>query len=488
MQIGFTQFSKRENSTKRPAQETFTFYNGVFKMESGILNPTLLLTLQGSDGTPLNPVNWNYAYIPDYKRYYYVKEWVTNNGQWVVFLSVDVMATYKEFIGTSTQYITRASAAYDGTIVDNTYPAKNYITHFSQSAPSGMTRNTTDGSFIVGIINGKVGSTGCVKHYIMDFSTIANFMTWLLTEGNYDFEDSLAFAVLNPIQYVTSCVYIPWHVAGANVGKLKVGWWEVADVDAKELITPVISTNNIELSISPHPQSAERGSYLNYAPFTKARLSCLPFGTIPIDLSQCDGASITARITCDATNGNGYITVYSGGNLIDITFAQIGTTIPMAQGVENALTSIGQSLGTGERITGFDVLSAFSPAAAPIGVNPEISSAIDKGMLGGVIGASAANSKVAGIGDAIKSALPQVTSVGSVGTFCTIGENMTLYQDFTHIVDEDNDDIGRPLMQKRVINTLSGYILVHCADLAIDGYAGELAAVKSYMEGGFFYE
>lgn len=87
MQIGFTQFSKRENSTKRPAQETFTFYDGVFKMESGILNPTLLLTLQGADGTPLNPVNWNYAFIPEYKRYYYVKEWVTNNGQWAVFFN-----------------------------------------------------------------------------------------------------------------------------------------------------------------------------------------------------------------------------------------------------------------------------------------------------------------------------------------------------------------------------------------------------------------
>ena len=97
MQIGFTHFSKRENSTKIPALDTFTFFDGVFKPQSGILNPTLLLTLQGADGSPLNPVNWNYAYIPDFERYYYVKDWVTNNGQWAVFLSVDV-------IGTSTQY------------------------------------------------------------------------------------------------------------------------------------------------------------------------------------------------------------------------------------------------------------------------------------------------------------------------------------------------------------------------------------------------
>ena len=95
---------------------------------------------------------------------------------------------------------------------------------------------------------------------------------------------------------------------------------------------------------------------------------------------------------------------------------------------------------------------------------------------------------ITGVGNAIKSLMPQLQVTGSQGFFGNIDELMTLYIEYIHIVDEDNDDIGRPLMQKRVINTLSGYILVNSADLAIDGYVGELSAVKSYMNGGFFYE
>ena len=180
MQIGFTQFSKRENSTKRPAQETFTFYDGVFKLQRGILSPTLLLTLQGADARPLNPVNWNYAYIPEFKRYYYIKDWVTNNGQWAVFLAVDVMSTYREFIGTSTQYVLRAASAHDGRVVDTRYPALNYVTTSKVFENSGM--SARGGSYILVVINGTVGRTGSVSYYVMDSAEIAYIMNWLLTQ------------------------------------------------------------------------------------------------------------------------------------------------------------------------------------------------------------------------------------------------------------------------------------------------------------------
>lgn len=486
MQIGFTQFSKRENSTKRPAQETFTFYDGVFKLQSGILSPTLLLTLQGADGRPLNPVNWNYAYIPEFKRYYYVKEWLTNNGQWAVFLAVDVMATYKDFIGTSTQYVLRAASAHDGRVVDTRYPALNYVTTSKVFESSGM--SATDGSYILGVINGTVGRTGSVSYYVMNSSEIAYIMNWLLTQGNYHFTDDLAFAILNPISYIVSCVYVPFTVPAANVDAIKVGFWTVEGATGRALINPSIGLPAINLTIADHPQS-DRGVFLNKNPFTRANLSCKPFGLIPIDLFKVADNTIVCNIECDVTSGLGSLSVYSGGNLLGIYYAQIGVSLAMAQGVSNALLGTANTLlvqSNDPQIAQFEKAVEDTQAKFPDYNVPTSSGLSSVGNAGAAIMTSAAT--ITGIGNAIKSLMPQLQVTGSQGFFGNIDELMTLYIEYIHIVDEDNDDIGRPLMQKRVINTLSGYVLVNSADLAIDGYAGELAAVKSYMNGGFFYE
>ena len=485
MQIGFTQFSKRENSTKRPALDTFTFFDGVFKLQSGILSPTLLLTLQGADGGPLNPVNWNYAYIPEFKRYYYVKEWVTNNGQWAVFLAVDVMATYKEFIGTSTQYVLRAASAHDGRVVDTRYPALNYVTTSKVFESSGM--SASGGSYILGVINGTVGRTGSVSYYVMDSVEIAYIMNWLLTQGNYQFTDDLAFAILNPISYIVSCVYVPFSVPAANVDAIKVGFWTVEGATGRALINPSIRLPAINLTIADHPQS-DRGVFLNKNPFTRANLSCKPFGLIPIDLFKVSDNTIVCNIECDVTNGLGS-SVYSGGNLLGIYYAQIGVSLAMAQGVSNALVGTANTLlvqSNDPQIAQFEKAVEDTQAKFPDFNVPSSSGLSSVGNAGAAVTTSAAT--ITGVGNAIKSLMPQLQVTGSQGFFGNIDELMTLYIEYIHIVDEDNDDIGRPLMQKRVINTLSGYILVNSADIAIDGYVGELSAVKSYMNGGFFYE
>ena len=480
MQIGFTQFSKRENSTKRPALDTFTFYDGVFKLQSGILSPTLLLTLQGADARPLNPVNWNYAYIPEFKRYYYVKDWVTNNGQWAVFLAVDVMASYKEFIGTSTQYVLRAASAHDGRVVDTRYPAMNYVTTSKVFDSSGM--SATGGSYILGVINGSVGRTGSVSYYVMDSAEIAYIMNWLLTQGNYQFTDDLAFAILNPISYIVSCVYVPFAVPAANVDAVKVGFWTVEGATGRALINPSIGLPSISLTIADHPQS-DRGVFLNKNPFTRANLSCKPFGLIPIDLFKVSDNTIVCNIECDVTNGLGSLSVYSGGNLLGIYYAQIGVSLAMAQGASNALVGTANTLlvqSNDPQIAQFEKAVEDTQAKFPDFNVPSSEGLSSVGNGGAAV--------MTGVGNAIKSLMPQLQVTGSQGFFGNIDELMTLYIEYIHIVDEDNDDIGRPLMQKRVINTLSGYVLVNSADIAIDGYVGELAAVKSYMNGGFFYE
>lgn len=474
MRIGFTQFSKRDNSTLLPRADTLTFYEGVLKEDSGIISPTVRLTLL-SGTTPLNSVNWNYAYIPDFKRYYYINDWVSEKGQWVASMSVDVLASFRDFIGTSTQYILRCSATSDGNVIDNMYPAKNYITHEHTFADSGMSADLASGSFIVGIINGSVSETGCVTYYVMTLAEIAFFMSWLLTEGNYDFSDNLAFAYLNPIQYVTSCVWLPFKVPAVNVDSVKVGFWTVTGASARRIAGANIGLGNIVLDVPQHPQAAARGAYLNYAPYTRAQISCLPFAQIPLDLNYLSNdRKINIDIHCDATSGYARMTVTSGGTLLRVDYAQIGVSLSLAQGVNNPLTSTAELLTTGYVISD-GIGSTNAEKAVSLGTEA-------------ALGALQSTRGAALISNAVKTWLPQFSKVGSQGFFGNIDESAHLYCDYTHIVDEDNADLGRPLMQKRQINTISGYILVNDADIAIDGYAGELAAIKNYMNGGFFYE
>lgn len=62
--------------------------NFTLKEDTNILNP--VLKLAGYNGG-------NYCYIPDFNRYYFIDNYNLNSqGIYELFLSVDVLATYKE--------------------------------------------------------------------------------------------------------------------------------------------------------------------------------------------------------------------------------------------------------------------------------------------------------------------------------------------------------------------------------------------------------
>jgi len=60
--------------------------------------------------------------------------------------------------------------------------------------------------------------------------------------------------------------------------------------------------------------------------------------------------------------------------------------------------------------------------------------------------------------------------------------------EFKLLVDESNQDRGRPLCKVRTISSLSGYIMVSDADIEISAMEAEQQEIRGYMEGGFFYE
>ena len=79
-------------------------------------------------------------------------------------------------------------------------------------------------------------------------------------------------------------------------------------------------------------------------------------------------------------------------------------------------------------------------------------------------------------------------SVGTNGGVNNLFGVITIQSEFKLLVNEDITRKGRPLCAIRTINTLSGFIQVDKADIDIATAEGEQEEIRSYMEGGFYYE
>lgn len=84
----------------------------VLRDECSIVNPELILALN-------RVPDFNYVYIPIFKRYYYVTNFVSiRKDLWSISLSVDVLMTYKEGIYKTQAFIERNEYDFNPLLVD----------------------------------------------------------------------------------------------------------------------------------------------------------------------------------------------------------------------------------------------------------------------------------------------------------------------------------------------------------------------------------
>lgn len=92
------------------------------------------------------------------------------------------------------------------------------------------------------------------------------------------------------------------------------------------------------------------------------------------------------------------------------------------------------------------------------------------------------------IGSAVNAFIPNQSTIGGSGGFSELRGKANLYYEHYYPVDDDNAHAGRPLCEIRKVSDLPGYLLVKDGDIEINGFGSEQALIKSYLEGGFFYE
>ena len=472
MNVEFWHFNKKKNSTKQPTTGTGTSYSTFeLKDNCSILNPVILLRVAGMPVPSVAPVNtFTYCYIPKFARYYFVEDWVYTSGMWEGHLTIDVLASHKAEIGVTSAYIERSASAYDGNIIDNLFPANtdfsistvSLASPYNAIAPSG-------GMYIVGIVNSAGNTAGAITYYAMTQSDLADLLSYMYgnniwtTSGITEISEGLFKSMFNPIQYIVSCMWLPFtHDSFTSQGKVPVylGYYST-NIYAYQ-VTYLFQKTHITGTLTAHPQASTRGNYLNFAPYTDVTLYIPPFGSIPVDTSFLKaGMKLYAPLWIDHITGE---------CTIRIAFC------PTADQIEtNVCTERSSKLGVPIQLA--QVMADYSHTIQTM--QSGFSGGIG-GIIAGAIGAT--------VQSALDAKFPSVSTSGTNGSF--IIPHLPCYAVLHHmkIVDGDNTDLGRPLMDVRTINTLSGYIKCGEAHFSSPCFASERELVENYMKNGFFYE
>lgn len=466
MQAIFYQFAKRTNSTKQPSggQE----FGIDLKAPCNIIDPEIKIATQS------DPTGYNYCYLPTFSRYYWVKNWTYVDGLWNASLTVDTLASYRDEIGYSTEYVVRSSAKYNGTISDGLYPATAEVRSATSAFQGGFSETISGGFFVIGFIAKAANSIGAITYVVMTPGNAKKLSAKLLTDVSYlsidnaEISDNLTKVLFNPYQYIVSCNYFPFDVAELTahlplVSNVDVGWWSV-DVPCWILGADNNNlTKSVSVGIPKHPQAASRGGYCNASPYTDYTIFLQPFGVIPLDASKLWGAAtLSIQYVVDLFTGDSILRIFTNTNqLVHETTAKLGVPIQLSN-IAFDIPSGGGLLQTGIAAAFGGLQAAFSGGSI---------SDVGNGILNA---AQATNADVASKG-----------ATGSTIAFDTVPY---IVARFKILVDDNNEHHGRPLCQKVQLFSIPGFIMVDDPDIALPATAAEIDSVKSYMKNGFFLE
>ncbi len=466
MEVKFTTYNKEENSLARPTDFSAS-YDCILLDDCTTENPAIKLNV-GQSG---NPTAYNYAYIGDFSRYYFISNWRWSGRLWIAEMTVDVLASYRDTIKNSTQYVTRAASMWDVAITDTAYPAKNNFSFNRNSATPSQSwvADFTKGTYVVGLIGGD-GDTGSISYYEMTPATFRAFTGYLFNTSLYgeddiikDITSALWKSMYNPFQYVVSVMWFPFtDTGGTPVTKITFGWYNVG-CSCRLITDPVrtIDVHNVKVSKHPRYSSGKGFSYLNAAPWAQYTLHYMPWGDIPVNASYLYGVdNLLLQTHTDLISGRSVLYMYAG----------TGTTIPM----QSYTAQVGVPVQIAQQNTDF------------IGAAGTLITGLAATATGAAGLASAALGTTSSIGDALSNMLPSAQSAGAQGGVVGLDDDIYLTCKFATLSNEDPEHIGYPLMQRVQLGTLTGFCRCENVRIATSGSDAETRAVKNYLESGVY--
>ena len=457
MKIYLYSFTKKVNSTKQPTGGTE--FDANLKAPSSIINPRLEMAADCRA--------FNYCYIPDFDRYYFINDITYNAGLWILDLSVDVLASYKTVIGNTDMYVVRASYTHDAGIIDNEYPAKTgpSINETTFTFPDISWSGFENGYYVLGVKGQTPESTNAVIYFQLTPSQLSVVLHSFYANSGSSWWGNLQRGIINSLNkiddFIVSCRWYPFQFPASTTAKVFIGSFETT-VTADVLTDYPNISKSVTLTYGTHPQAATRGGWLNHEPFSKYELFDPFIGRIQLnydDLATSANRQIRVSITPDFTTGEA---VYSVGPVISqlgfipfyTSFFHLGVDVPLS--------------GADVSVSG--LLNTTAAAAENI-------------LTGDWLGVSA------NIGNAITQGFAQPGYQRSSGGYSQIAAGGRCLRSYHYeMTDDDNANRGRPYCRVRKPSVIPGYILADNPKVETNGTANENDMINSYLENGFYYE
>lgn len=481
---------KRINSTKTPSGGGKAFSSVNLKSPSSVLRPKISFKWDSVGGGLNAPSAYNYAYINDYQRYYWIEEWTYDERQWTASMSVDVLASWKDSIGRAEKYVLRADVT-DQTkaLIDNKYPAQCYAVEGVATALTGWsnwTSSISSGSVVVSVIGeGNTYSTAGLSYYYMtptEFNKLVkscftqSLNVWQQTttlgatigEALQNFGENWLRTLDDPFKYLSGAMWFPFSFPHSSSGEnIYLG---LLNTGAVGYPLSQMTYTDTALGTVPGQTGVSAYIYTDYLqcePYLRAEVRMFPFGIIPFRTNETynRGGSIFLNCIVDGVSGIGRLDVYAGnsandGYLMNSSSAQVGVPLAVANSSVNYLQALGSAV------------SAVGNIAAA-----------SSGSTVGVLGAAEA------IGNTLASLSPRTIVTGKSGGTSGIDPYPRIYTSQASIAETAPAEFGRPVCETRQLNSISGYL--QCADPEIKlptAYPEEIRLVGDYLTGGIFYE
>lgn len=463
-------FSKKVNSTARPSDGTA--YTCNLKNTCGVINPRIEFNFPMT----LNPATYNYCYIELFDRYYFVQEWQYIDRLWVALCKCDVLASWKDTIGAQTLYVLRSAVQTDPNIIDIFYPMTTAVNWaYDQYTDQAwiVAPSTKLGTYVIGVVNSDSTAQGCVTYYALTGQQMADFRAFMLQDiGDWDsindFTGETARAFLDPFQYIVSCLWFPFSIAGDSTQYIRFGFW-TSTVQGSVM-------TNMRSSVSfilERPARPEVGAleYKYKRPYADYYLYAEPWGITALDGFSIGADGITVRVTYDYITGNAIMQIEATNT--DITF-------PNATIITTKSAQVGVPMQISQISTDYQSI-ASNPIGAAIGaIGGIVTGAMSEGL----------TNYSNGILSSAQAGLASVQSTGSNGGIAaaSLGGTWILIAKYFETVPEDVEHWGRPCCRNLQLSTIPGYIQVANGDFEIGCTQNEKEEIQRLLEGGFYYE
>ncbi len=353
MNITLWSFDKKKNSTKIPSTAG-NVISGEIKSPFTLTGLEIKFNFGKLDYAP----TFNYAYVPNLRRYYFVTDWYYDSGLWTAVCAVDVLASFKTDIGNAREYVERAYSSYNPSIIDTAYLMRgDNIERFNSIVTStsfwGASAFGNNGTIVVGVVGSSSYSTGAVTYYAMSQFTFGSLMNTMLSSISWagisgsEISTALQKALINPTQYIVSCRWYPIVFSGFTQGTatatLNLGWWTF-NLGGTARILSTVSSAFIErfneVTIPKNPWKNSRTDYMDMSPYSTYYFKFLPFGVFEIDSTELyDKTYLGFKVSVDLMTGAAILRVssadslggYNWDNAFLVTEGQVGVTIPIGQ-------------------------------------------------------------------------------------------------------------------------------------------------------------